>query len=59
MREGPLADLFRSTGADAPVFPNSRGGRVTRQRVGKILHDRHFLRKHGKDAYYGQPRSEG
>jgi L-ribulose-5-phosphate 4-epimerase len=27
--------------------------------VGKILHDRHFLRKHGKDAYYGQPRSEG
>ncbi len=27
--------------------------------VGKALHDRHFLRKHGKDAYYGQPRSEG
>ena len=25
--------------------------------VGKSLHDRHFLRKHGKDAYYGQPRS--
>jgi L-ribulose-5-phosphate 4-epimerase len=22
--------------------------------VGKALHDRHFLRKHGKDAYYGQ-----
>jgi L-ribulose-5-phosphate 4-epimerase len=26
--------------------------------VSKTLHDRHFLRKHGKDAYYGQPRSE-
>lgn len=25
--------------------------------VSKALHDRHFLRKHGKDAYYGQPRS--
>jgi len=23
--------------------------------VGKTLHDRHFLRKHGKNAYYGQP----
>jgi len=26
--------------------------------VSKALHDRHFLRKHGKDAYYGQPRSQ-
>ncbi len=23
--------------------------------IGKTLHDRHFLRKHGKNAYYGQP----
>ena len=22
--------------------------------IAKVLHDRHFLRKHGKDAYYGQ-----
>jgi L-ribulose-5-phosphate 4-epimerase len=27
--------------------------------IGKALHDRHFLRKHGKGAYYGQPRSRG
>jgi L-ribulose-5-phosphate 4-epimerase len=27
--------------------------------VGKTLHDRHFLRKHGKNAYYGQPDNEG
>jgi L-ribulose-5-phosphate 4-epimerase len=25
--------------------------------VSTTLHDRHFLRKHGKDAYYGQPGS--
>ena len=24
--------------------------------IGSDLHDKHFLRKHGKDAYYGQPR---
>lgn len=24
--------------------------------IGKPLHDRHYLRKHGKDAYYGQAR---
>jgi L-ribulose-5-phosphate 4-epimerase len=24
--------------------------------VGKALHDKHFLRKHGKQAYYGQPK---
>lgn len=23
--------------------------------IGQVLHDRHFLRKHGKHAYYGQP----
>lgn len=23
--------------------------------IGKALHDKHFFRKHGKDAYYGQP----
>jgi len=23
--------------------------------IGPVLRDRHFLRKHGKDAYYGQP----
>jgi len=26
--------------------------------VSKTLHDRHFLRKHGKEAYYGQARSK-
>lgn len=26
------------------------------QPVGKALHDKHYLRKHGKDAYYGQPK---
>jgi len=26
--------------------------------VNKTLHDRHFLRKHGKEAYYGQARSK-
>jgi L-ribulose-5-phosphate 4-epimerase len=26
--------------------------------IGKALHDRHFLRKHGKQAYYGQVRSK-
>jgi L-ribulose-5-phosphate 4-epimerase len=24
--------------------------------IGQSLHDKHFLRKHGKDAYYGQPK---
>jgi L-ribulose-5-phosphate 4-epimerase len=28
------------------------------QEVGKSLHDRHFLRKHGKNAYYGQARAK-
>jgi L-ribulose-5-phosphate 4-epimerase len=27
------------------------------QGIGKTLHDRHFLRKHGKQAYYGQVRN--
>jgi hypothetical protein len=26
--------------------------------VGQKLLDKHFLRKHGKDAYYGQKKSE-
>jgi L-ribulose-5-phosphate 4-epimerase len=26
--------------------------------VGKSLHDKHYLRKHGKSAYYGQPQKE-
>ncbi|HET7841324.1 MAG TPA: L-ribulose-5-phosphate 4-epimerase [Terriglobia bacterium] len=26
--------------------------------VARALHDKHFLRKHGKNAYYGQPRSK-
>ena len=26
--------------------------------IAKPLHDRHFLRKHGKDAYYGQARTK-
>jgi L-ribulose-5-phosphate 4-epimerase len=26
--------------------------------IGKTLHDRHFLRKHGKQAYYGQKRTK-
>ena len=25
--------------------------------VGSALHDKHYLRKHGKNAYYGQPRT--
>ena len=24
--------------------------------IGKPLHDKHYLRKHGKNAYYGQPK---
>jgi len=26
--------------------------------IGQVLHDRHFLRKHGKNAYYGQARAK-
>jgi len=26
--------------------------------IGKPLHDKHFLRKHGKEAYYGQPKQK-
>lgn len=26
--------------------------------IGRSLHDKHFLRKHGKDAYYGQPKEK-
>jgi len=26
--------------------------------IGHALHDKHFLRKHGKDAYYGQPKEK-
>ncbi len=26
--------------------------------LGKTLHDKHYLRKHGKDAYYGQARNK-
>jgi hypothetical protein len=26
--------------------------------LGKTLHDRHFLRKHGAKAYYGQAKSK-
>ena len=26
--------------------------------IGRPLHDKHFLRKHGKDAYYGQPKEK-
>jgi L-ribulose-5-phosphate 4-epimerase len=25
------------------------------QSIGPVLHDKHYLRKHGKNAYYGQP----
>jgi hypothetical protein len=24
--------------------------------IGRGLHDKHYLRKHGKNAYYGQPK---
>ena len=27
--------------------------------IGKTLHDKHFLRKHGSEAYYGQPKKKG
>jgi L-ribulose-5-phosphate 4-epimerase len=30
--------------------------RAEAQPVGRRLHDKHYLRKHGKDAYYGQGR---
>lgn len=26
--------------------------------IGRSLHDKHFLRKHGKNAYYGQPKEK-
>ena len=26
--------------------------------VGKGLHDKHYLRKHGSNAYYGQPKDK-
>jgi L-ribulose-5-phosphate 4-epimerase len=26
--------------------------------IGRALHDKHFLRKHGQDAYYGQPKEK-
>jgi L-ribulose-5-phosphate 4-epimerase len=26
--------------------------------IGRPLHDKHFLRKHGKNAYYGQPKEK-
>jgi L-ribulose-5-phosphate 4-epimerase len=28
------------------------------QPVGRALHDKHYLRKHGTNAYYGQPKEE-
>jgi L-ribulose-5-phosphate 4-epimerase len=28
------------------------------QAIERSLHDKHFLRKHGKDAYYGQPKEK-
>jgi L-ribulose-5-phosphate 4-epimerase len=26
--------------------------------AGRALHDKHFLRKHGSNAYYGQPKDK-
>jgi L-ribulose-5-phosphate 4-epimerase len=26
--------------------------------AGRALHDKHFLRKHGSSAYYGQPKDK-
>ena len=26
--------------------------------IGRFLHDQHYLRKHGKAAYYGQPKAK-
>lgn len=31
---------------------------VQARAIGRALHDKHFLRKHGKDAYYGQPKEK-
>jgi len=28
------------------------------QPVGSALHNKHYLRKHGKNAYYGQEKNE-
>ncbi len=33
------------------IDPNAAG-------IGRTLHDRHFLRKHGKEAYYGQEKKK-
>jgi L-ribulose-5-phosphate 4-epimerase len=34
------------------------GIKANAEGIGKALHDRHFLRKHGKQAYYGQVRNK-
>ena len=34
------------------------GVNVHAESIGKSLHDKHFLRKHGKQAYYGQVRNK-
>lgn len=34
----------------------TRGINVDAQPIGRELHDKHFLRKHGATAYYGQPK---
>jgi L-ribulose-5-phosphate 4-epimerase len=33
------------------INPNAQPAKST-------LHDKHYLRKHGKNAYYGQPKSK-
>jgi len=30
----------------------------TQNQIGQVLLDKHYLRKHGKDAYYGQKSPE-
>lgn len=36
----------------------TRGIHPDAQPVGRALHDKHYLRKHGTNAYYGQPKEE-
>ena len=52
--DGEIADL-RQAGFDvARLAYLTVGINANAGHIGKTLHDRHFLRKHGKKAYYGQ-----
>src|SRR6266581_145435 len=42
--------------ADAEIASNYEEN--TGHAIGRFLHDKHYFRKHGKGAYYGQPREK-